>query len=225
MNEHDLLITLELFRALGGDEKTPTEVVFSEQFRPEVRFLHINVAGLGAGNDGPAVRVTVPPGERWIMDTLCARGVEDSGSGGFNKDANYFLNVNDTALVGQDAQPELDMRTCLARQTLPTIQFTVQKPFQGFRSFIGSSSDFDMNVENGFFSLNAPYTFYENQQIFVQSFDVENNWDPGDELQVRARYLVFPEHLLNFSEALRDDGPKPNLADVGTWNISKSGAF
>lgn len=233
MSNRDQLITIELARALGVDVKIPTDVVFSEQSRPEIRFLHMNVAQSGAGPSA-AVRVIVPPGERWIMDLLVARGLEDSGGGGFGNNANFYLSTYDGFTVGQDSLPfrsnvPVSTRDTIAMRILKTVEFATQTEQNGFKVFIGSEGagvGVSVSDGDGVAFARSEYTFYAGQQIFIQS-DGIGAWKIGDELEIRGRYLVLPEHLLNFTEAKREQGGGviPAKVEPGTWVESKTGVF
>lgn len=222
MSHHDLLFTAELMRAFGVDVKLPQDEVFPAQLRPTVEFLHTNLAGTGPG-EAPALRVVVPPEERWVMDIFVARGVEDQAAG-FDLLANYYLSVYDGDLVGKDALPkrsgaDVSIRTVLALLGLKTQERAGLQEWTGFKNYLNFS-----NAGGEFYTHGSPITLYGNQVLYFNS-DSASLWNLGDELEVRARYVRFPQTLLNFDEAPRGL-PLGKLNDEpGVWGQSKNGVF
>lgn len=231
MDEQSILFHLELMRAWGVDFKTPIEEVFSEQLRPRVEYYWENIAQVGNQPVGsPAVKVEVPSGQRWLVQYLIARGFADTGqSGGDSQD--YILSLYDGKAVGLDAPPKrtgtiADIRTALARKSITTqsqAAGVIAEEWEGFEVFIGYGQKGD--GAGGFrFETQSPLMLYAGQQLFLNRERL-GTWKSGDQLEVRARYLVFPEHLLNFIPAQRVTVDPGTPFNPGEWTAAKNGAF
>jgi hypothetical protein len=235
----DILLTIEAARALGIDAKSATDAVFSEQFRPEVRWIYANIPG-SLSEYRPGVRVEVPEGERWILDWFQARGIAPEGGPGGGT-ADYWLSVSirdmpsgdvpDSSLpMGEFQNP--DVRHAFAHMpvsVLPNPSRGITQEYEGFRVFVGVNKQADPPNDN-YYSMAGPLILYPRTKLFLQSDQTDPPaWPDDAELQIRGRYMAVPEHLVNYALARRSTYDRPPTGTLspgaGVWSTSDFGEF